>query len=127
MKGRGAVRIAVSGTHITGKSSLVEVLGANLPQYAIVSEPYEILEERGYEFDHPPSVEDYVVQLKQSLVTLRRPLADTILDRCPLDFLGYIAASPGADRFDLNVWRGAIEQAMKRLDLGGRRARRSRA
>ena len=111
------MRIAVSGTHNTGKSSLVEALGAHLPHHTMVAEPYEILEERGYAFEHPPSVEDYIVQLRQSLASLRRRSPNMIFDRCPLDFLGYIYASPGADRFDLEAWRAPIAQAMKRLDL----------
>lgn len=111
------MRIAVSGAHNTGKSSLVEALGAHLPGYTTVPEPYEILEERGYAFEHPPSVEDFVVQLKQSIASLRRQSPNMIFDRCPLDFLGYIYASPGAERFDLEAWREPIAQAMKRLDL----------
>ena len=111
------VRIAVSGTHITGKSSLVEALGERLPHHTIVPESYEVLTERGYEFAHPLDVDDFVVQLKQSLITLRRRSPNLIFDRCPLDFLGYIAASPGADRFDLEAWRGPIARAMQSLDL----------
>ena len=111
------MRIAVSGAHNTGKSSLVEALGAHLPGYTTVPEPYEFLEERGFVFEHPPSVEDYIVQLRQSLSSLRRRFPNAIFDRCPLDFLGYIYASPGAERFDLEAWREPIAQAMKRLDL----------
>jgi hypothetical protein len=116
-KGGCAVRIAVSGTHITGKSSLVEALGECLPHHTIVPEPYDVLAERGYEFEHPPGLDDFVIQLQQSLITLRRRSPNLIFDRCPLDFLGYISSSPGAGRFDLDVWRGPIARAMKSLDL----------
>ena len=111
------MRIAVSGTHNTGKSSLVEALGDRLPHHTVVPEPYEILEERGYAFEHPPSSEDFVVQLKQSLASMRRTSPNMIFDRSPLDFLGYISATPGAERFDIEAWRAPITQAMKRLDL----------
>jgi hypothetical protein len=111
------VRIAVSGTHVIGKSTLVEALGARLPDHAIVPEPYELLEDRGDEFEYPPSVEDFVAQLRQSIAVLRRTMPNLILDRCPLDFLGYIFASPGAGRFDVESWRGPIEAAMASLDL----------
>jgi hypothetical protein len=111
------VRIAVSGTHITGKSTLVAALGDRLPDHAIVAEPYELLAERGYEFAHPPDLDDYVVQLKQSLISMRRRSPNVIFDRCPLNFLGYIAASPGADRFDLEAWREPIARAVASLDL----------
>lgn len=107
------MHIAVSGTHNMGKSSLVEALGACLPHCAMVAEPYE----RGYVFRHPPSVEDYVVQLRQSLASLRRRSPNVIFDRQPLDFLGYIEASVGAERFELEAWREPIARAVQRLDL----------
>ncbi len=111
------MRIAVSGTHGTGKSTLVAALGERLPHHTIVAEPYEVLAERGYEFAHPPSVEDFLVQLKQSLLSLRRRSPNRIFDRCPLDVVGYIVASPDAERFDLEAWRGPIAHAMQSLDL----------
>lgn len=111
------MRIAVSGTHVTGKSTLVEALGARLPDHTMVPEPYELLADRGYEFEYPPSVEDFVAQLRQSIVVLRRTAPNLILDRCPLDFLGYIFASAGAGRFDVEPWREPIRAAMARLDL----------
>ena len=111
------MRIAVSGTHGTGKSTLVAALGERLPHHTIVAEPYELLAERGYAFAHPPSVEDYVVQLKQSLLSLRRRSPNRNFDRCPLDFVGYLVASPDAERFDLEAWREPIAHAMQSLDL----------
>ncbi len=111
------MRIAVSGTHRTGKSTLVAALGERLPGYRTVAEPYELLAERGYDFGDPPDVDDFVIQLKQSLTILRLQAPNLILDRCPLDFLGYIAASPGGDAFDLEAWRAPIARAMQSLDL----------
>ncbi len=111
------MRIAVSGTHVIGKSTLVAALGECLPDHKVVPEPYEVLEERGYEFAHPPSVEEYVAQLRQSLAVLRRPNSNLIVERCPLDFLAYIYASPGADRFDVEPWRTPIATAIASLDL----------
>lgn len=111
------MRIAVSGTHAIGKSTLVEALGERLPDHVVVPEPYELLEERGYVFEHPPSVDDYVAQLRQSLASLNRPASNVIFDRSPLDFLGYIVASPGVERFDLESWREAISAEMASLEL----------
>jgi hypothetical protein len=111
------VRIAVSGTHVIGKSTLVEALGERLPDHTVVPEPYELLEDRGYAFEYPPSGEDFVAQLRQSLAVLRRPAPNLIVDRSPLDFLGYIYASPGAERFDPEPWRRPIAAAMASLDL----------
>jgi hypothetical protein len=88
-----------------------------LPGHTILPEPYEILEERGYEFAHPPTVDDYVLQLRQSLISLRRKSSRLIFERCPLDLVAYIQASPDADRFDRETWREPIVRALRSLDL----------
>jgi hypothetical protein len=111
------VRIAVCGTHATGKSTLAAALMDALPGHVIVPEPYEILEERGYAFAHPPTLDDYVVQMRQSLLSLRRTSPNLIFERSPLDLAAYILASPDADRFDLEVWRAPITRALGTLDL----------
>jgi nicotinamide riboside kinase len=41
------MRIAISGSHRTGKSTLVSELSALLPTYATVDEPYHLMEEDG--------------------------------------------------------------------------------
>lgn len=111
------MRIAISGTHTTGKSTLALALADALPGHTFVPEPYEILEERGYEFAHPPTLDDYVVQLRQSLLSLRRRSPNLIFERCPLDLVAYILACPDADRFDLDAWHAPINRAMSSLDL----------
>lgn len=110
------MRIAISGTHNTGKSTLVMELADALPGHTIVPEPYEILEERGYTFAHPPTVDDYMLQLRQSLILLRRKSPNLIFERCPLDLVAYILASPDADHFDLVAWRVPIVRALGSLD-----------
>ncbi len=111
------MRIAVSGVHRTGKTTLVEALAERLPGHAAVPEPYHLLEERGYAFEHPPSVEDYVAQMRASLGLLRRRAPNAVFDRCPLDFLGYILATRGGERFDAEPWRAPIAATSRSLDL----------
>jgi hypothetical protein len=111
------VRIAVCGTHTTGKSTLVAELADALPGHTVVAEPFEILEERGYAFAHPPTIDDYVVQLQQSLLSLRRTSPNLIFERSPLDLVAYILASPDANHFDLEEWRAPIIRATSSLDL----------
>jgi predicted ATPase len=86
------VRVAVSGSHRTGKTTLVEALSGLLPGYDVRDEPYRVLEEEGYEFADPPSVEDFERQLRHSIDTLADVGADVLLDRCPLDFVAYLQA-----------------------------------
>ena len=58
------MRVAFSGTHRTGKTTLVEAVSNLMPTYEVVDEPYRVLEESGYELSDPPSVEDYEQQLR---------------------------------------------------------------
>jgi AAA domain-containing protein len=91
------MRIGISGTHGTGKSTLAEALSRRLPGHVTVDEPYYLLEEEGHEFGFPPSLEDYRALLARSLRCLRSPsLSRVVFDRTPLDYLAYLAAT-GAD------------------------------
>ena len=44
------MRIVVSGTHASGKSTLIADVAAALPDYAVLPDPFELLDER---FDQP--------------------------------------------------------------------------
>ncbi|MEU1391913.1 MULTISPECIES: AAA family ATPase [unclassified Nonomuraea] len=92
------MRVGISGAHGTGKTTLVESLCENLPGHVMVDEPYYLLEEEGYEFGFPPSLEDYRAMLARSVRSMTSPLpaAGVVFDRTPLDYLAYLAAM-GAD------------------------------
>ncbi len=42
------MRVGISGTHGTGKTTLVRALCARLPGHVAADEPYYLLEERGW-------------------------------------------------------------------------------
>jgi hypothetical protein len=112
------MRIAISGTHFSGKSTLVQDLGEALPrQYSTVEEPYYLLEEEGYEFSEEPSIEDFERQLERSIECLEESGPNVVFDRCPVDLLGYLLTHPEAEAFDLETWLPSIEAAMEMLDL----------
>lgn len=111
------MRVAISGTHRSGKSTLIEELSALLPKYATVDEPYHVMEEEGYAFCHPPSLEDFEAQLERSIESLSEDGAKVLFDRCPLDFLGYIAAHEDAADFDFDEWLPRVRAAVQTLDL----------
>jgi AAA domain-containing protein len=92
------MRVGISGTHGTGKTTLAGALCVRLPGHVVADEPYYLLEEQGYEFAFPPSAEDYRALLACSLRSLNSPPArpGIIFDRTPLDYLAYLAAT-GAD------------------------------
>jgi len=110
------MRIGISGTHGTGKTTLAEALCADLPGHVTADEPYYLLEEEGYEFAFPPSLEDYRALLRRSIQSLTAPLPPgVIFDRTPLDYLAYLAAA-GADPSD-EATGAALRPAFGRLHL----------
>jgi len=111
------MRIAVSGTHFSGKSSLVEALSEALPQYATVEEPYNQLQDEGYEFAELPAIEDFELQLERSIENLNESMPNVIFDRCPIDILGYLLAHADVEAFDLDAWLPRIQTAVSKLDL----------
>ncbi len=111
------MRIAFTGAHRTGKSTLIEDLSEHLEQYRVTDEPYLLLEEDGYEFVHPPSLEDYLEQLRRSLELLQEEDTHVLLDRSPVDFLGYLMTHEDADAFDLEAWLPRIRLAVQALDF----------
>ena len=111
------MRIAISGTHFSGKSTLVEALSEALPQYTTVEEPYYLLQEEGYEFAELPSIEDFELQLERSIENLDEGDPNVIFDRCPADILGYLLSHIDAEAFDLEKWLPRVRTAVRKLDL----------
>lgn len=111
------MRIAISGTHFTGKSTLVKDLADALPEYSNVEEPYYLLADEGHDFAETPSVEDFELQLERSIECLNESEPNVIYDRCPADLLGYLLTHSDAETFDLDGWLPRIRAAMRKLDL----------
>jgi hypothetical protein len=111
------VRIAISGTHGTGKSSLVDELSRLLPSYDCVDEPYRQLEDEGHVFAAVPSLEDFEAQIERSIENLLASGTDTLFDRCPADIVAYLLSHDDAAGFDLERWLPRIRTAMACLDL----------
>jgi hypothetical protein len=110
------MRVGISGTHGTGKTTLAGALCARLPGHVMADEPYYLLEEQGHEFEFPPSLEDYRALLACSVRCLNSPpLSGVVFDRTPLDYLAYLAAT-GADPAD-DVGTAALRSAFASLDL----------
>lgn len=87
------MRIAVSGSHCTGKSTLIDEFLLAHPDFIHEPEPYTMLvEEPGEEFSAEPCVEDFLRQLEFNVERLSQHTRGTrvIYERCPIDFLAYI-------------------------------------
>ena len=115
------MRIAVSGTHGTGKSTLIEDFCTARPHYEHVQEPYWELAQRGVAFADGATSADLEEQLGQSCALISRTMgADVIFDRCPFDFIAYIEVVSRQEGFE---WEPngkllpRIERALATLDL----------
>lgn len=89
------MRIAVSGTHCSGKTTLVEDFLAAHRDYLHEPEPYEWLEDvYGEAVGDAPTPDDFRRQLEISVDRLgsHRRGASVIAERSPLDFLAYMLA-----------------------------------
>lgn len=111
------MRIAISGTHCTGKSTLIDEFLRTHTDYVHEPEPYTVLvEDFGEEFSEEPRIDDFQRQLKFNLERLKHHTreARVIYERCPIDFLAYIAtldpksAEPVLDQ---------VLEGMQHLDL----------
>jgi hypothetical protein len=111
------MRIAISGTHCTGKSTLIDEFLQTHPDFVHEPEPYTALvEDFGEEFSEEPRIEDFQRQLEFNLERLKHhpPEAHVIYERCPIDFLAYIAV------LDTRSAESALDQiieGLQHLDL----------
>ena len=81
------MRIVVSGTHATGKSTLISDFALAHPEFAVLPDPFDLV-------DDGPGSGSFVAQLRFSAERLLDPTLPraVIAERGPLDFLAYLAA-----------------------------------
>jgi hypothetical protein len=86
------MRLAITGTHGTGKTTLFDDFASALPSYEAGPEPYLMLDQQGIPFADGPTSADLEEQLEQScaLILATAAQANVIFDRCPLDFVAYL-------------------------------------
>lgn len=113
------MRIVVSGTHASGKSTLVSDFSAAHRGYGVLPDPFELIDE----WDEPgPGM--FLLQLQLSAERLLEGAADddVIAERSPLDFLAYLIASreaglPTASDRVLEQARAMTATALRRVDV----------
>lgn len=99
------MRIAVSGTHFIGKSTLIEDFIKKHPEYKSEIEPYYKLQnEKSMELSLESSRESSLEQLDYSVNQLNECANEknVIFDRCPVDFIAYAMCSLDQDDIDVN-------------------------
>jgi len=116
------MRIAVTGAHGSGKSTLIEDFVAAHADYEGVPEPYWLLAEGGAAFAERPNVADLEQQLRYSCTLLLDPPGGRkrIFDRCPLDFVAYLDVVSPEEGFEWlpdGKLLARIGRALATLDL----------
>jgi hypothetical protein len=113
------VRIVVSGTHASGKSTLVSDLALALRGFARLPDPFELVDDVD-----PAGAASFVRQLVvagERLVELA-PGSDVVAERGPVDFLAYLEASAELGRGSvapdlMATLRAVTAEAMGHVDL----------
>jgi len=119
------MKIAISGTHCVGKSTLIDGFLLAHPDFDHEPEPYDALQEQyGESFAASPSAEDFNRQLEYNLERIAYYQSDdlVIFERCPIDYLAYLfaLADLGRDHEALSVLERALSvarQAVHQLDM----------
>lgn len=111
------MRIAFSGSHRVGKSTLLSAVAEALPRHVTLDEPYNLLEDEGYEHEGEPSLEDFLAQLERSLQAFDESGPDTLFDRSPLDLLAYLLTHEEAESFEIDEWIERVREAVETIDL----------
>ena len=114
------MKVVVSGTHASGKSTLVGRLADALDGAAVLPDPFELVD---HALDEP-DVTTFLEQLHVAADRLREPHHHGVLvaERGPLDLLAYLEAlvdlgRPGADAQSARDAREVVAAAMGDVDL----------
>ena len=91
------MRIVVSGTHGSGKSTLIADFVARRPEYLALGDPFEELD-----LDDPASAASFAAQLRLTAARVRETAGEpaVISERGPLDFVAYLTALEQLGRSD---------------------------
>jgi len=119
------MRIAVSGTHFIGKSTLIEDFIKKYPSYRCEIEPYyKLQDKKTMELSLEPDLDSFIEQLDYSINQLNDCTNEenTIFDRCPVDFVAYAMCALDQDSIDINGSEvserfSEIKLALNHLDL----------
>ncbi len=109
------MKIAITGAHRVGKTTLAEKLQESLAGYELLQEPYYELEELGFAFSETPDADNFIAQLEHSIKQIAIDTDNVIFDRCPIDFLAYIHALDESE--NIQSLYSKVESIMSDIDL----------
>jgi len=100
------MRLAISGTHCSGKSSLLESFLLQHPEFTHEPEAYFQLENLyGESFSTEPSSDDFLQQLEYHNERLQQyqPGSQVVFERCSIDYVAYLQALIDLKRHSADV------------------------
>jgi len=100
------MRLAISGTHCSGKSSLAEALLLAHREFTHEPEAYFQLQELyGESFSAEPSSDDFLQQLEYHNERLQQyqPGSHVVFERCAIDYVAYLQALIDLKRHSADV------------------------
>lgn len=110
------MRIAICGSHATGKSTLLHELTRVRPDFTPIEESYYHLVDAGHVFSHPPSIEDFEQLFDDAIATFNAHHTHSVaFDRSPADYLAYLIALQPDTTFAERV--ALTRDALSTLDL----------
>lgn len=114
------MRIVVSGTHASGKSTLISDFAARHPEYSVLPDPFELMDE----FWDAPGPAMFAAQLRLAADRLSNGEhgSHLIAERGPLDFLAYLSALETLDEAPVSphLWdraTGIVRDSLRLVDL----------
>ncbi len=84
------MRIVVSGTHGSGKSTLISDFAVRHPEYTVLTDLFDIADETASARD--PALHATQLRLAADRLTIEERADDVIAERGPVDFLAYLVA-----------------------------------
>jgi len=116
------MRLAISGTHCSGKSSLAEAFLLAHREFTHEPEAYFQLEELcGESFSAEPSSDDFLQQLEYHSERLQQYQAGScvVFERCAIDYVAYLQALIDLKRHsaDVAILNQSVDLARSALQL----------
>jgi hypothetical protein len=119
------MRVAVSGSHSVGKSTLIAGFLSRHPEYAHEPEAFEVLaDDVELTESGAPTPDGLLLLLNYTLAAVqsRAPQARVVFERSPVDYLAYAAAGarawqPGEIQWFLRTQKPIVRASMRHLDL----------
>ena len=117
------MRVAVSGSHGTGKSTLIAAFLARRPEYLHEPEAYEELADEVRLGDEGPDAEGLESMLRLAVAAVDRHAGtpDVVFERSPVDYLAYAASTREWDSGSAGDFIAAcvpvVRQSVRKLDL----------